>query len=124
MDEEVKRNPWWSWTLAAVQAIVSGLTGFLVLFRGISTPHCSERCDYTLLTTITNTYLIFVAVLLIVTGVILYRRLGRRAWWVPVLSIVLVLLGALVANLFADQALLLASTVEGPYPLAFGAPGS
>ena len=105
-DEEARRrrSPL-AIALLAVQALVGAVASFFVLFRRISIPHCGTRCDFALLDTTGNLFVLLVVLLLIASALIVMLS-RRRVWWVPLVGIAITLVAAFFANRVSDIALL------------------
>lgn len=87
--------------------LVAGLSAFFVWFRAISIPHCGQRCDFTTLYWTPLAFAMF-AVIIIATTMALSWVFSsrRRVWWIPLGAIVATLVGAQIAQIVSDRALL------------------
>lgn len=94
--------------LVGCQILVSCVAFVSVFLQGMSTPHCGNRCDFTLLYWTWVGFGIFVGVLLLasILGSVLLRR---RGWWIvipPIVSSLSVIIGAVVAIEISRAAML------------------
>lgn len=94
--------------LVGCQVLVSCVAVVSVFFQGMSISHCGSRCDFTLLYWAWLGFVIFAAVLLLASifGSVLLRQ---RGWWVvapPIVSLLVVILGAPVATEISRAAML------------------
>lgn len=93
--------------LIAALILVAGLSAFFVWFRAISIPHCGQRCDFTTLYWTPLAFAIFAAVVIVATMTLSWVFSSRRrVWWVPLAGIVATLVGAQIAQIVSDRALL------------------
>lgn len=80
---------------------------FFVWFRAISIPRCDQACDFALLQGTSTTFALGCAVVIAGTGLWQLAMKDRSwSWWIPLGGSALILIGALVANLLSNRALL------------------
>ncbi|WP_454138838.1 hypothetical protein [Microbacterium paulum] len=106
MDAEQKRRRSLAWALLLVQFFVAFVATGLVWFRGISTPHCGQACDFDLLRDSAAGFSIYALALLLAGGVAIWLGSSRR-WvvWLPATGLILTFIGALVADSLSRTAL-------------------
>lgn len=93
--------------LVAGLFLVAGVSAFFVWFRAMSIPHCGQRCDFTTLYWTPIFFAIFAAVVIIATIALSWAFSSRRGvWWIPLGGIAVTLVGAQIAHIMSDRALL------------------
>lgn len=95
------------------QVFIAVVASVFVLFRRISIPHCELRCDFELLRSAGDIYVLYVGALIVAVGLtlLLVRGLSRATskrwdWVLPSIGIALTVLGAVIANHVSDVAML------------------
>jgi hypothetical protein len=88
--------------------LVAMVLTFFVWFRGIEVPHCESRCDFTLLYWASTGYAIFSVVVVVacISLVVAGWLKSFKTFWIPLGGASVLVVGAMVANAMASQALL------------------
>ena len=98
---------WMSLAVWALQLIVGVVAMGWVIFLGISTPHCSQNCEWDLLNANLYGFMIFVALTLVASMVVMIRlRRSGKVWIAPVSGIVLILVACPISSAIAYKAML------------------
>ncbi|CAL4861183.1 hypothetical protein MMM2322_02868 [Microbacterium sp. MM2322] len=108
MTERAVRGPHarLAWVLWAVLLVVAVVSSFLVWFRVISIPRCSQSCDFEMLQMASMLCaLVGFGAVAIATILLFVLRSHRLSWVVPVVGIAVVLVVAFVTNHLSDIAL-------------------
>ncbi len=93
--------------LWVAQLTVAVVAVILVRFRAISIPHCGERCDFALLSTVGDVFLWVCVGLVVASGVLTFAFRGRRwARAIPAAGLLATMIAWLIANRISDAALL------------------
>lgn len=94
--------------LIILQLIVSVVAVLLVWFQGISTPHCSNRCDFTTLYWAGVGFAIAAGALWIAATIctVALRKRGRWIIAPPIVGLLLTIVGAIIATQISRAAML------------------
>ena len=94
-----------AWMLWLAQIVVAGVASALVWFREISIPHCSQSCDFELLSQTSVVFGVIAVGLVVVAGAgLVLVRSFSWSWAIPAVGIVVTLVGAIIANHLSDVA--------------------
>ena len=108
MTERAVRGPHarLAWVLWAVLLVVAVVSSFLVWFRVISIPRCSQFCDFEMLQMASMLCaLVSLGAVTVATILLFFLRSHRLSWVVPALGLAVVLIVAFVTNHMSDIAL-------------------